>query len=418
MRSWTWLLDCAIVDVDEARLVPDAAVALDGDRIVWVGPASDKVVVEAASGGGSDAGPVHWLNGGVVLPGLIDAHGHLFRRSDHDPLGTYLAATDEQRWDTGVRHARQALHAGVTTVRDLGGPARLSAALADLTRTDPAAGPTLVWAGAPVTRRGGDDGYFGGEVDGPSAAVRLVEDQASAGAGVVAMIVSGGGLTPGTSPARVELDRQTMEAVVEAAGSAGLDVVARCHATAGMIACLELGVATIEHASFLDPDGTVRFDPAVAAQLRAAGVAIGPTLNAAQRALARYQRDGVANPDDRHALSRLEARSANFSAWLSAGVTLAAGSASGYLDVGAGALVDELVAYVGAGMDAAAALRTATVGNARLLGRDDLGRVAAGHQADLVVVAANPLDDLTVLRRPHRVMRHGNFVPLSTATKA
>lgn len=404
MRAARWFVNCSVVDVEQGALIDDAAIAIaDDGTVAWVGerPARDA---------DQPAGEVKDLSGGVVMPGLVDAHVHLFRTSGADPRGVYLAATDDERRATGRRNAHEALAAGVTTVRDLGGPADLLAELAEVTRRDETGGPTIVWAGAPITRPGGDDHYFGGEATDVVAAQQIVDRQVASGAGVVVMVVSGGGLTPGTSPARVELDRDVMEAVCARSASLGVPVVARCHATAGMVACVEMGVATIEHASFLDADGAVRFDAAVAARLVDAGVSVGPTLFAAQQALARYRRSGVVNPDDAYALSRLEARTDNFRRWLASGVTIAAGSASGYLGVPASALVDEAIAYAEAGMTTAAVLRAITHGNAALIGRADIGRIDVGARADLVVYPASPLDDITLLRRPALVVRGGRPV--------
>lgn len=403
MTGIRWFGDLRLVDGDGAMGDAPMSLGVDSDgRIAWIGPADHAPVDENRS--------IADCDGLVVVPGLIDAHVHLFRVSDDDPRGTYLAASDEERMAVARANARLALAAGVTTARDLGGPASLMRQLADEVAVDVSAGPNLVWSGAPVTRIGGDDHYFGGEVADRQAAVRLVDEQCDLGAGLVAMVVSGGGLTPGTSPARVELDIEIMRAVCARAEQRGVAVVARCHATAGMVACRDVGVTTIEHASFLEADGVVRFDPSVAASLVSAGVSIGPTLFAAQQALARYQASGIANPDDVFAMTRLEARTDNFRSWLAAGVDFAAGSASGYLDVPASSLVNEAVAYVAAGMTPADALRAITAGNAAAIGRDDLGTLEVGRRADFVVVDRSPLDDITALRDPVAVVRGGHVV--------
>jgi imidazolonepropionase-like amidohydrolase len=391
----------------DTRLVAGAgdasvlSIGIDPDgRIAWLGPSRDAPGAREHPAGAPR----------VVVPGFVDTHLHLFRLSDGDPLGTYLASDDDERMGVARSNARVALSAGVTTGRDLGGPVALSARLADATARDPSLGPSLVFSGAPLTRPGGDDHAFGGGVDTPAGAIELVDTQVAQGAAVVVMVVSGGGLTPGTSPAAVELDVDVMRAARDHAERLGVPVVARCHATAGMIICRDLAVDGIEHASFLDADGVVRFDRGLAASLAGKGVAIGPTLFAARQALARYQSAGVANPDDLFAMTRLAARTDNFVAWLEAGVRLAAGSASGYLDVPASSLADEAIAYVDAGMDPADALHAITLGNARVLGRDDIGRIEVGRRADLVLFDTSPLEDMTRLRRPTGVFRGGRLV--------
>ena len=71
---------------------------------------------------------------------------------------------------------------------------------------------------------------------------------------------------------------------------------------------------------------------------------------------------------------------------------------------------DELAAMVAGGMTPLAALQTATVNPARYLGREStLGTVAAGRQADFVLLDANPLEDIGNVRRIHAVITAGRF---------
>ena len=72
--------------------------------------------------------------------------------------------------------------------------------------------------------------------------------------------------------------------------------------------------------------------------------------------------------------------------------------------------MDEILTFVEAGMSKAEALRTITCDSAEYLGLRDTGKIAAGHQADLVLLDSNPFEDLTVLRKPGKVFKSGRLV--------
>ncbi len=224
-------------------------------------------------------------------------------------------------------------------------------------------------------------------------------------------MVSGGGLTPGTRPEQVELPVAVLRAAVEAARANGLAVTAHCHARAAIEVALEAGVDMIEHASFVEPDGRVSMAGDLVVRLRAAGVAVGPTVVGALRTAARYRSAGrMADPDDRATIERLEARQRIAGALAEAGVTILAGTDAGVTDTPSDLLVDELEAYRAVGFTAAAALRAATMDAAEGLRLERTGQVRVGWAADLVVLAADPLEDLAALRTPLAVIQAGRVV--------
>ena len=139
--------------------------------------------------------------------------------------------------------------------------------------------------------------------------------------------------------------------------------------------------------------------------MRERGVALVPTL-AASEAIARYAGwDGIAPEPDRVASSRAMFRRA-----LDSGVTIGCGGDAGVFSHGDNARELELmVAY---GMSPAEALRSATHVAAGILRRDDLGRIAPGAAADLVVFTADPLADVSAQRAPILVIRNGEVLQL------
>lgn len=381
------------------RVLVDRTVVSAAGRIADILPSSD-----GAPGPGIDG------HGLYLCPGLIDAHAHLFLDGGASPVAAYLASDDRARFAVARRNAAAALAAGVTTVRDCGAPPLVFELRGEVNRSG-IPGPHVVSCGAPLTRVGGHCHFFGGEVATVEDVRRLVEGQIGRGARCVKLMASGGGLTPGTTPHAAELPLELMRAAVDAARAHGVPVTAHCHATESIARAIEAGVDMIEHASFVEAPGRYRYDAALAARIRDAGIAVGPTVSGALRTAARYRAAGGAhNPDDVAALERLEGRPVNAGSLHRLGVPIVGGTDSGVTDTPSDSLVDEVSAYTTIGMTRAEALRTVTSGAADRLRLGPVGEVRVGYRADLLLLAADPLADLGALRRPLAVFKDGALV--------
>lgn len=382
-----------IADVVTGRVSEPSTVVVRGDRIASI--------VEAPAPGEPR----------YLAPGLVDAHVHLVFDAGSDPVRSYRALDHEGRLRVALANAQVAIRAGITTVRDLGAPlACIAEAAATIARGE-APGPDIVHAGASITRVGGHLGMFGGEVRDAREARALVARQVAAGARAVKLVVSGGGLTPGTRPDRAELPAPIVRAAVEAARSLGVPVAAHCHASAAIARAVRAAVTTIEHASFVSAQGVVVFDGELAARMLDADIAAVPTLSGALRTAARYRLVGAHNPADRDAIARLESRRALTAQLLELGVSILAGSDSGVTDTPHDSLHDELAALVDIGLSPPEAIRTATVEAAQRLGLADRGSVEVGKRADLLILDTDPLVHLAALRSPRSVIAAGRLLP-------
>nr|WP_246101674.1 amidohydrolase family protein [Streptomyces cyaneus] len=129
------------------------------------------------------------------MPGLIDAHVHLVFDGSTDPLAGFTDSSDEKLLHDMRRRTEQLLSSGVTTVRDLGDRNALALRLREEIGRGATPGPRIVSAGTPLTTPGGHCHFLGGEVRGEAAVRDLVRRNAAAGAGVIKVMASGGGLT-------------------------------------------------------------------------------------------------------------------------------------------------------------------------------------------------------------------------------
>jgi len=371
-------------------------VLVTGDRIVAVGPD-----LPAPTG----TTPID-LPDTTVMPGLIEAHGHLF-----------LHPYNETSWDDQVLHeplalrtaravanAKATLLAGFTSERDLGteGAGFADVGLKAAIDQGIVPGPRLSVATRAIVALGayGPKGFEPGvavpqgaeEVSGVDQIVAAVRRQIAGGADWVKLYADYR-WRPGED-SRATLSAEEMKAAVAAAHDAGRPVAVHAATAEGMRRAIAAGVDTIEHGY----GGT----PEIFAAMAAKQIALCSTL-AASDATSRYRGWNGGEP----APPAVQTNRASFRMAMKAGVPICMGGDVGVFAHGQNAREMELM--VAAGMAPADVLVAATWGNARWLHLSDkLGAVRPGLLADLVVVAGDPTNDIEAVRHVRMVMKGGS----------
>jgi len=405
--SRTVALRCGrVLDVRSGALLRDQVVVVSGDRIVVVGPAASTPVPAGAD--------VIDLSGATVLPGLIDTHTHLVDDFDSYDATAPLQKSGARMAFDSLRHAQATLLAGFTSVRDLGTyRAFVDVALRDAIERGVVLGPRLQPAGAYVTVSGGAGALTGlapdlelplelrfGVADGPDQVRQRVREIIRRGAGVIKVLATGAVLTPHSQPAAQEFTYEELRAAVEEAGKAGLKVAAHAHSAAGAKDAIRAGVASIEHGSFLD-DEALRM-------MKERGVFLVPDLYNHEVILAGRAR-GYPEEFIEKERAAGESQRRVFRRALELGVRIAYGTDAAVIPHGDNAR--QFAVYVAHGMSPLAALRSATLEAAELLGwADRVGSLEPGKLADLIAVDGNPLEDVHVLERVGFVMKDGRVV--------
>jgi imidazolonepropionase-like amidohydrolase len=184
-------------------------------------------------------------------------------------------------------------------------------------------------------------------------------------------------------PDSVQLTGLEIAAVMSDARSAGKPVAAHATSRAAVAAALEGGVRLLAHTPIVDDAG--------AAAIAASGACVVTTMTTLQSA------------DSAEALRQ------SFARLRRAGVRLALGTDAGVLPHGSNA--EELLTLKTLGLSPLEALQAGTTVAARCLGLADYGSLDRGAVADLIAVDGDPLADLSVIKSPAFVMRHGRMLP-------
>jgi imidazolonepropionase-like amidohydrolase len=381
-----------------------ADVVVEGGRIVDVGPGLD---------GDDDVD----CSGRTIYPGLIDCHVHFMADGDLDPM-TPVRTPFSMNFFLAAERMQRTLAAGVTTIREAGG-SDLGVKQAQASGMIP--GPRMQIAITILSQTGGHGdswqvcgahmpGILGNPhpgkphniVDGPEEMRRKVRELVRAGADVIKVCTSGGVLSPRDDPRHGHFRDDELRVLVAEAEAAGKWVMAHAQATDGIKSAIRTGIRSIEHGIYMD-------DEAIEMMLKA-GTYLVPTLVAPMGVLEAADR-GVAVPA--YAIEKtkmvIETHRESIRRCIAAGVRVAMGTDSGVTPHGQN--VRELEQYVDCGMTPAEAFVSATRTAAELMGlENEVGTIAAGRRADLVVTDAAALDIAGLKTAPRDVYQDGRKV--------
>ncbi|MDQ6832659.1 MAG: amidohydrolase family protein [Chloroflexota bacterium] len=382
----------------------NAFVQYEGDTITTIGNQADLPT-------GDTHGESIALGDVTLMPGLINCHCHLTLSSGANVLADYFSMSDELFMALAIKHAKEALAAGVTTLRDCGTKNNIVFSVRKAQEMGLIESPRIWASGACLTSTGGHCYFFGVEVDGETEIKRAVRAQVKAGADFIKVMATGGGITPGTNPRREQFSPEEMVTLVNDAHRLNKRVSAHCHGTPGVRNATMAGVDTIEHCSFMVEEAPgIRYEPEIVVQIAERGIYVVPTTSVGYRMLERVLRGDIPRtPQYEGFIANQQTRMENIGRLVTQGVRIASGSDAGvggtYFDDFA--LDVELLVTTAAGFTPEAALYTATATAADALGRDDLGVLAPGKKADMIAVHGNPLEDIHALRKVAMVMQGG-----------
>jgi imidazolonepropionase-like amidohydrolase len=388
-----------LLDVETGRMLAPGEILVVGERISEVG-------TSVAHPPGAE---IVDLGNRTLLPGLIDAHIHLFLHPGAEDLQTVQESVP-QRTLTAVLAARADLMAGFTAERDMGTEGAGSADTAVRNAIDQGLfpGPRLRVSGNAIDILGGHEDAIGynpeqrvlpnaTQANNAAELVAAIRAQLKEGADFIKIYETGKDAMDGgrfITPFQFTLEE--MEAAVREAGRVGKRVAVHATGEPGTLYAAQAGVASIDHAFQLS-DATMKL-------MREKQIFAVPTFT-----IFEYFADHAGTPAE-GALNRqmLNYHAQEFRKQIAAGVPMAMGS-----DVGPfphGTQARELVLMVKYGMTPLAAIQAGTVNGAKLLGWDgQIGTLKSGYLADIVAVSGNPLEDIAALQKVGFVMKGGTI---------
>lgn len=386
-----------LLEVDTGAIIQPGEVLAEGERIRAVGP-----VVEHPVGA-----TVIDLGDATLMPGLIDAHVHLFLHPGAEDLQTVKESVP---WRVILaEHAAKAdLMAGFTAERDMGteGAESADTAIRDAINEGLIPGPRLRISGNAIDILGGheDANHFNpaqrvlSNADYANSAEQIVavmREQHKEGSDFAKIYETGpDNMIDGVLHTPYQYSAAQLTAAVEEAHRLGTTVAVHAMGEPGTHYAAEAGVASIDHATQLSDD-TMRL-------MREKHIFAVPTFAIMEYFSQHRQSQDQAAGE----AAMLDYKIHEFKKQIVAGVPFAVGS-----DVGPfphGTQAHELTLMVQHGMKPLAVLQADMVNGAKLLGWEgQIGELRPGYYADIVAVPGNPLADITVVEHVKFVMKNG-----------
>ena len=395
--------DRLVTGRDERPIADGRAVVEDG-TIAAVGTQED---VDAPDGAEVETYP-------AAVPGLIDAHVHLQGVREMDPM-TWATESSELGTARATADLRALLEAGFTTVRDVGSTTGLG--LRRAVREGEIPGPRIFTSGRTISQTAGHgdahflpyewvaegDAILSTLADGADECRKEARKRIREGVDVLKIMTTGGVLSEKDAPDQSQFTDAEVAALVEEAHRVGIPVASHAQGGPGIQTALRNGVDTIEHGFYLDEACLDLFHET--------GAVFVPTLSIMHRIV----EDGADHGVPEYGLEKARrAREAHFESVeraYEADVPIATGTdflGPELVPHGENALeLDLLVEEVG--MAEGEVLQSATRVAARTIPADDVGTIEDGNRADLLGLAADPIDDVTAVRDVEAVYVDGQL---------
>jgi imidazolonepropionase-like amidohydrolase len=348
----------------------------------------------------------------TLLPGLIDCHAHL-QFEEGEPTNTLLKESMTHAVLRSAKNAKKVLLAGFTTIRTVGQDypsiELIDAELMKAEEQGLIEAPRIIPCGHAISITGGhydlsmadnftygvlEYGYQYGIADGVDDVTKAVRYQIKHGAKWIKITATGGVMST-EGGVGSQFSQEELNAIVQEAARHNIKVAAHAHGTAGIIAAIKAGVASIEHGTMLDFE-------AIQLMLKN-GTYLVPTSH-----MTEIDVSGLPEIMQKKQAQVVRVAQQNYRDATKAKVKLAFGSdAGGFKGFEDGDNAKEFGTLIKLGMANIEAIRTATLNAADLLSTKDRGVLDVGKLADIIAVDGNPLDDINLLIQVKFVMKGG-----------
>lgn len=399
-----------LIDGSGTPAQPGTSVLVEGNRIVAVEPAQPPR-------NGDAHGPITVIDatGKTIMPGLIDAHCHMTYGEPRAEEELDLYASLEYRALRAAWNAQKVLRAGVTSISDPGGSGFVGVALRDAIQAGMFPGPRMTTAGRFLTTSNGIADYYPLWVGVPDSSSGVLVNTQDAMIDEVRRQIKGGvdiiKIGDSVFGQHQAFSDEEVRVITELAHRLKRRVTIHARGSEAVDAAIKAGVDWIMHGELMTDE--------VIERLAASGIPLCPTLTLPANTADYGERVGASPRRVYHYARHMERSAPVLQKARKAGVTFMAGTDSGFSLTPYGHWhareLELLVDYVG--FTPLEAIRAATSTAARALNlAGELGTVAPGKLADLLVVDGDPVRDIKVLQDRSRltaVIKDGRPVDLS-----
>jgi imidazolonepropionase-like amidohydrolase len=387
-----------LLDVEKGTLLSPGEILIEGNHIAAVG----QTVQHPPSATVIDLGSE------TLMPGLIDAHVHLFLHPAPDENLQTVNESVPERTITATLQARDDLMAGFTAERDMGteGAGSADTAVRNAINNGEIPGPRMRISGNAISILGGHEDAMGFNpaehissnatyADSTDQLIYVMRSELKQGADFIKIYQTGHDtMVNGKLVAPYQFTEAQLAAAVAEAHRMGTRIGVHCTSEPAALYAAQAGVASIDHALYLGPE--------TEALMKQKQIYAVPTLT-----IFEYFADHAANPEAAaHERTFFDFHTAQFKKQVADGVPMAVGS-----DVGPfphGTQARELVLMNKYGMPAADVLRADLINGARLLDwQGEIGELKPGYYADIIAVDGDPLTDISAVTRVRFVMKNG-----------
>ncbi|MEO5802973.1 MAG: amidohydrolase family protein [Verrucomicrobiota bacterium] len=399
-----WLRVGTLLDGVSTQPLRDAHVVYDAKQILFVGDAKNSPPSELLNPNQRE--PDLHLPEFTLLPGLIEAHAHLFLEGGElnlDKRAAYIKQTPVELLEAAKKRLEKIVRLGVIAVRDAGDKDGVGLALSKLYMSaNRPLMPYLDSPGAAIHHKGRYGSFMGEPIENYPSAHACVEGRVTAGADRIKLIPTGIiNFKQGAVTTEPQMTAQEVSELVAAAKSFGKQTFAHASGDKGIENVIEGGADSVEHGFFIREDQLAR--------MRDRNIAWVPTFAPVQEQVDHADIMGwdatiVLNLQrilDQHAASLVKA--------YEMGVQIIAGGDAGSVGVAhATGFLRELELMERAGLPPLAVINAATGNSANRLGyKENFGRIKPGNLSRFILTRHSPLEGVANLAKAKHVIFDG-----------